>query len=69
MLEYFEFIDKNPILGYRQVEATYCEKLDALYATMKEFNKKGKAFQSDNLMINYHPRPFTRLYEVQESIG
>jgi hypothetical protein len=42
LLEYFEFIDHNPIWGHKQVDSSYYEMLDSIYLRLKELNKKGK---------------------------
>jgi LAGLIDADG DNA endonuclease family protein len=42
MLEYFEFIDHNPIWGRTKVEPNYYERLDSLYFAMKKLNEKGR---------------------------
>jgi hypothetical protein len=42
MLEYFDFNDKNSILGMKEIPPGYYQKLDSLYVTIKQLNEKGK---------------------------
>ncbi len=42
MIQFFSYIDQNPIYGNGKVEASYYEKLDSLYFAMKKLNAKGK---------------------------
>lgn len=42
MLQFFSYIDQNPIYGNGKVEPSYYEKLDSLYLIMKKLNRKGK---------------------------
>jgi hypothetical protein len=48
MLEYFTFLDINPIYGWSQVPPGYYEKLDALYDAIKKLNAKGRIGRSAN---------------------
>ncbi|MGA2663363.1 MAG: hypothetical protein ABSF83_00260 [Nitrososphaerales archaeon] len=41
-LEYFDFVDANPIPGRKPVPSGYYERLDELYRTIKKLNEKGK---------------------------
>ncbi len=42
MLEYFRFIDANPIYGFKMVPEGYYERLDRIYWAIKKLNKKGR---------------------------
>jgi len=42
ILEYFQYIDANPIRNRKEVPKEYYEKLDSLYSTIKKMNEKGK---------------------------
>jgi hypothetical protein len=41
-LEYFDYIDANPIYGRRPIPQGYYERLDELYWIIKKLNEKGK---------------------------
>jgi len=45
MIECFQFIDTQPLWGLKQVDSSYYEKLDSIYATLKKLNRKGKSKQ------------------------
>ncbi len=47
MLEYFAYIDANPVYGFRSVPAGYYQKLDVIYLVIKKLNKKGRNASSD----------------------
>jgi hypothetical protein len=42
ILEYFQYIDENPISNKKEIPKGYYEKLDWLYWTIKKMNEKGK---------------------------
>jgi hypothetical protein len=43
MIEYFSYIDGNPIFGLKKVQPSYYENLDAIYWSLKKFNTKGRS--------------------------
>lgn len=45
MLEYFQFLDGNPIRGKKEVSREYYEQLDSLYCAIKKLNEKGKTIE------------------------
>jgi hypothetical protein len=46
MMEYLQFIDSNPIFGPSKVPVGYYEKLDGIYWTIKNLNRKGRTSTS-----------------------
>jgi hypothetical protein len=43
---YFSYIDGNPIVGLKNVQSSYYEKLDAIYWALKKLNTKGRSADS-----------------------
>lgn len=41
-IEYFDYVDVNPIYGRRPIPPGYYERLDELYWIIKKLNEKGK---------------------------
>ncbi len=46
MMQYFAFVDQNPIYGLKEVPPEYYEKLDQFYWEIKKLNKKGRNVSS-----------------------
>jgi hypothetical protein len=42
MLEFFAYIDENPIIGKKKIDSGYYLNLDRLDECMKDLNRKGK---------------------------
>ena len=47
ILEYFQYIDANPIRNRKEVPKEYYEKLDLLYWTIKKMKEKGKSSKTE----------------------
>ena len=42
LMEFFQFIDDNPLASLKEVPPDYYERLDAIFMEIKRLNKKGK---------------------------